>query len=475
MATTLSARQHGLPTFDGVHSEVPGGPKLITNHNDVPAPKPAQFSILEVLAQQCDVTDEAIQDAYPCTPFQTVRIRESIQVTGLRHSHMVYALKDEIRENIALFKRCWELAFNRNPILRTRIASLRNANSRETFVQVVVKDEFRWEIVDDTKAYQRTERFSGPLRTGVPLVYFAIDEALNHFVLTMHHALYDAYTLSLIWGDVKAAWNAKGHIESAVARPPYSRFIAYLQRPPSDAASSRWSHPYRSAQDGQNRGLTDWPHAVQVTGGVFETKPSLPGSRNVRHTAVIKAAWACTLMEAFKTSDIVFPDYFTGRCCSVPGILDIAGPTICAFPFRVQSRSDMTLAHMLENVQREVTDILKKEHWGLLSPNARAYTETNGQYALNVINVFQDSGDKQDNMWLNGLEPVAGEFPFRGGWDCLVRVIMQKRQMIWTFFADEARLGREVSEYISVRFPELLEVFSDPENHERNMKDLIGI
>ena len=148
--STAPTHFHGSPKFEQTRSSLRSVPKPAS----VSAAKSAQPSLLTRLAQQCDVPQSAVQDAYPCSPFQTVRIRESVAVTGLRHSHQVYALREEIQEHIALFERCWQYAYKRNPIIRTRVASIGNSSSgKETLVQVVVEDDFRWQVVDDTKTY----------------------------------------------------------------------------------------------------------------------------------------------------------------------------------------------------------------------------------------------------------------------------------------------------------------------------------
>lgn len=440
--------------------------------------------LLSSLALQCKVPESLIEDAFPCTPFQSTCIRASAQALRFQHTTFVFELDDSIRANIPLLKRCWEYACIRNSILRTRIAKIEKSDAEASFIQVVLKEDIRWTTVKDIKAYQReAAQFDRLLDPGDPLIYFAVTEACKHFALTIHHAIYDAWSLGLVWGDVQAAWNSGGNQKAPVPRPPFNRYIAYLQRlgqakPPAICSPEKRSYerPNLSKQRNQsaNQQPSDgWPNAVLDQQGDLP----FPGSLNesVRITTLVKAAWACVLMEAFNKRDIIFPDYYAGRSCPVSGVEQMTGPTICAFPRRISLTQRSTLPRFLQDVQDASDEILKHEHWGYLSPNTQGYGEKDGQYCLNVINLQANDLDGVKHH-IKGMTPIPALKFSRGKWDCIMVVTLQKQTVNWKLFADKSRFERGQIELVGNRYSQVIESFANNSSDEsKRVCDLVRI
>ncbi|KAH8588189.1 hypothetical protein B0O99DRAFT_746976 [Bisporella sp. PMI_857] len=185
-------------------------------------------SIREEAARECSVNAELIEDIYPCTPLQEGLMVLSITQPGTYMAQYVYKLP--LGLDLIVFRQAWQLVYRTNEILRTRII---NTEALGT-VQVVVSDEISWSIGDKLEMYIKRDRETRML-PGLPLSRFAIVE--SHFIITAHHAIYDAWSLNWLLEDVVAAYQQ----QSLETHVPYKHFIKHVQELDQKASESFWT------------------------------------------------------------------------------------------------------------------------------------------------------------------------------------------------------------------------------------------
>jgi NRPS condensation-like uncharacterized protein len=102
------------------------------------------------------------------------------------------------------------LNYQRHAILRTRIVP--DADRESNFVQVVVQEELEWQHGTDLDDYIKHDQVQG-FTYGSPLARFCIVSGLEgeprQFVWTVHHSIYDGWTLKLILEDLSQLY--EGH------------------------------------------------------------------------------------------------------------------------------------------------------------------------------------------------------------------------------------------------------------------------
>ncbi|KAL4884491.1 hypothetical protein BJY04DRAFT_215457 [Aspergillus karnatakaensis] len=318
---------------------------------------------LDAVAAQCATDRSLIEDAYPCTPLQAGLIAITARQPAAYVSRQVYAIDTSIVDRVAL-QQAWENLTADAAILRTRIIMAPDSSS--TALQVVVRDSIHWEFGTDLEKYLRRDINRG-MALGEPLVRYGVVEEPSgkcYFIWTAHHALYDAWTLGALskrLGDIYR--QRAGSAPSA----PYSRFIRYLQdgRPTTEASANYWREQL------QGDAMANWPRRPTLD---YQPMPQdtlrramilSSGQTLVTTPTILRAAWALVVAQYAGHKDVVFAATVSGRNAPVPGITEIAAPTITTVPVRIEIDAGSSVAEYLQTVQRQAIDMISYEHTGL--------------------------------------------------------------------------------------------------------------
>lgn len=163
--------------------------------------------------------------------------------------------------NLERFQAAWVTAIARNAILRTRIVQ-----TTSRVVQVVIAENVQWAISESLPEYLAEDRRKS-MYLGDPLARWAliVNSQSRQFVWTIHHALYDGWTMPIINKQVYRAycgdelgprynlvisfiilrfktWRRFGPtgIRSWTVLKVALRFPPYHQRPTSPHQKKRW-------------------------------------------------------------------------------------------------------------------------------------------------------------------------------------------------------------------------------------------
>ena len=180
-------------------------------------------------AISCGVSNELIEDIYPCTPVQEGIMILSTTHPGAYIAQHVLNLPGEVE--ISRFKAAWEAVVVSTATLRTRLFQSMSAGT----LQAVTKERIAWRFTTTLSSYLEQDR-NIPMSFGTPLTRFALIEeagsARRYFILTAHHAVFDGWSLGLVYRSVSQ--NYDGAISES--RPKYNGFIKYLSGIEDDAS-----------------------------------------------------------------------------------------------------------------------------------------------------------------------------------------------------------------------------------------------
>ena len=353
--------------------------------------------LLDEIVTQCRVEKEDLADAYPCSALQEGLITLSIKQPGAYVAHNVFRLPEAV--DIAQFKAAWEKAVEEMEILRTRIVH----TSMSTFLQVVLKQEkLEWyradSTIDATNASLQLPEYSGS-----SLMKFTIidnnDRGDRFFVWSIHHALYDGWSLPRMLQRVEDIY-----FDGSPASPkaPYSKFIRYLSNTDSQACDRYWKSkfddlqslhfpPVSSLNADQDAQAETLKYTIRL--------PETPKSTGLTLPTMIRAAWAILLSAHTGSEDVVFGETLTGRDVPVDGIIDMLGPTLTTVPTRIQVNSSLNIMEYLQKVNKTAVDVIPHQHVGLQHIrrlNSETATACDFQNLL-VIQTAEANGDSK--MW----------------------------------------------------------------------------
>ncbi|KAM0256530.1 hypothetical protein ACHAQJ_004941 [Trichoderma viride] len=317
----------------------------------------------------CGVEASVVEDAYPCTPLQEALMALSAKVKEAYVAQRVVELKDIATAEKLIT--AFGIAQQDSPILRTRIVQV----SGRGLAQAIIKERLSTFSGHNLDEYLVNDR-NDAMELGKPLVRYAIinDSTTGKvsFVLTIHHALYDGWSMPLVVDRVNRAYN-----DQTLSRPAeFKHFIKYLSSMEMDKSASYWREQLHGSNASQFPPLPWQGYQPQSDSLLEQYVPLQDGNASNATTAtIIRAAWALVASQYINSTDVIFGETLTGRNAPVVGSEEIEGPMITTVPVRVQIDRDTHVSDYLQGIQEQVVDQIPHEHFGLqhirkLSPDA---------------------------------------------------------------------------------------------------------
>ncbi|KAI8953066.1 peptide synthetase [Xylaria longipes] len=355
----------------------------------------------------CDIDAGMIEDIYPCTPLQEGLMALSAKTSEAYVAQRVVALANEAAAQDLL--KAFRVASVDCPILRTRIVQV----PEHGLMQVVIKDDFAYE---STPGQSLNEYLENDRRIAVglgrPLVRYGVvyDEETKskaYFVLTMHHALYDGWSMPLVVDHVNRAYD--GHSTERPAQ--FKHFIKYLLEMDRGQSEKYWRERLAGAAGEQFPALP-WPGYQQQADSLLEHYvPTGKLTTGTTIATIIRGAWALLVSRYTASSDVVFGETLTGRNAPIPGVEEIEGPMIATVPVRVVVDPDATIAEYLEEIHDQSVAGIPHEHFGLqhirrLSPDAREACELRTGIVMHPSTAGENA-DVSDKKAADGFVPAG--------------------------------------------------------------------
>ena len=248
-----------------------------------------------------------------------------------------------------------------NSILLTRIVPLDQVG----LLQVVLRDDPTFSSamnLEDCLARQSNESFC----LGSALNYLAcVGEGRvgsRYLVWKIHHAVWDVWQNIIILQKLTLAYQG----ERLPKEIGFNSFVHYVLDKNKDA-SSFWperltgappaTFPVKPLASYSPSGSASRKHLVRLPQGLNITDITLNTS--------IRLAWALILGAYMQSSDVIFGVTVTGRNAPVPGIENMAGPTIATVPIRVRLNYQSAVHCALHEIREQAIAMLPYEQTGL--------------------------------------------------------------------------------------------------------------
>ena len=416
--------------------------------------------------RQCSISQEMIEDIYPCTPLQNGMMALSMRKPGVYVEQHVYIIPDFW--DITAFQTGWHTVALFNPILRTRIVQTEQCG----WVQVLDKSATEWIAAEDLETYLQTDR-DKLMGFGDPLVRCAlINGATNvsvHFVLTLHHAVQDGWSMSLLPKKITEAYKRS----SSTTELGFNSFIRYVEELDLKASTKYW----RSELDGSNPltfprlpSVTYEPLANRRITRFLPLPKSLPSNTTI--STMIRAAWSMIVARHMDTSDVTLGVTMSGRSVPISGITEMLGPTIATMPVRVRLDSNQKVQKFLEVIQHQATEMIPHEQYGLQNIqriNSDTYMACNFQNLL-VVQPMLESDTSIDDV--NALREVPMDFPNYLTYGLTVECVLMPDGLKVEMGFDSIVIDERQVERILQQFQHVLHQMHLRSNWEKCLKDI---
>lgn len=361
--------------------------------------------IIEEVSDLCKIDTMDVEDIYPCSTMQEGLMALSSKQSGAYVAQTVYSLASI---NIRRFKKAWDAVVAAEPILRTRMVYTDELG----FLQVVVNERIEWlelaHLEDVAELGKQT-----PSHNGGGLSAYAIVQAPEgaFFVWTLHHALYDGWSLDMVLNKVQRCY--QGSAPSKPARETsYANFIKHITDMDESLSKDFWrsmlsgtaspQYPLLPAPNYQPHVSATFSHTIPINKSTG-SEITVPSS--------IRAAWALTIAAYSNSEDVVFGETVTGRDVPVAGILDLVGPTLATVPVRVQIKRDATVINYLRQLQHGFSKAMSHQHMGLQHIKRIDSDTATACDFQNLIAISSGNADARSDFWkLQDDGAVGNEF-----------------------------------------------------------------
>jgi hypothetical protein len=424
--------------------------------------------IVHQIADQCAVEPEMIEDAYPCSNFQVHLFKASTQGADILHYNLVFRLNNTKPDVIDRIRKVFEIVHHRNPTLRSRIVQYTERDAgTPRIAQVSINEDLKWFEFEDLEQYCQ-ERTGHCLRYGEQLVHYAISRDKHYFVWTLHHSMYDGWSMGLLWKELCDTMSGEGDDPDLTRRPKFVKFIAHLQKPMAELDRTYWIDHLASFTGPQLKHYKLVPRTDTHRSGSLQLVDVRESPINT--TTRIQAAWFCTLVELYRNLDTMTILAATGRNCDVEGIADMSGPCLCFVPFRQRVNPVITLQQFMLNIQEVSGELLAHEHAGMESLEALV---EEAQRPTHIFNLKSGLGGDFIGFPCLDYQPRQSSKK-RADWSFAVSI--GEEAMRWDLFYDRDRLGQDAVNLIGERFPVLLQACQTLESHKNvTLKDVIDV
>jgi amino acid adenylation domain-containing protein/non-ribosomal peptide synthase protein (TIGR01720 family) len=432
---------------------------------------------IDASASPADVVEAAgaaLEDEYALTPLQ-----EGLLFHGLyapEDGHYIEQLHARLDGDLDVraFGRAWQTVIDGHAVFRT---SFHWRGVERPVQRVARRVKFTVEINDwrefapseqetrlvDALARDRVRGFdleNAPL-TRVTLL--RLGRGRWQWIWTHHHLVLDGWSLTLIIGEVLAAYDAyqRGTEPVLPVRRPYRDFIDWLATQDHQAAHDFWRErlagfdaPNRlEALDELSSGIAeagsraDGPGERDLVFAPEETAALQDWARaqHVTLNTIVSACWARLLALHSGSEDVVFGVTVSGRPAELDGFEDMVGLFINTLPMRVRLRPELSLGDWLRDLQMQQAAMRDHEHVRLVDIQHESEVRA-GENLFDTLLVFENYPVNPDNLKLPAglaLGPVT--FVERTNFPLAVAAIPGK-SLTLRVYHDRAKFGDTVVE-----------------------------
>ncbi|ETS02525.1 amino acid adenylation [Trichoderma reesei RUT C-30] len=319
----------------------------------------------------CRLPVEEIEDVLPMTISQMRWYGKTLVKPDAWIDHYHFQLPDDV--DLVRFRAALSSVVQAVDLLRARVFATRD----KKLFQAIVRFH-PIEVVDssDTLEAYLSQDLKTPMGLGAPLSRYAIlhhDSSAPVFVWTIHHAIYDGYSLPMLLQTIQDFYHG-------LQPAPFTPFNRYLKGPDDkelEDGEAFWERYLHQASWTRFPVLLPpqempSPHMSRLlkTIEVASRQAQLRDSEDLQPAImanVIRVAYAASLSHysADHPSSVLFLESLGGRNASLQGIDRVAGPTLVTIPTRLELPREKPCREVVLEAQRSLVDRMRFESFPL--------------------------------------------------------------------------------------------------------------
>ncbi|MFJ9371510.1 amino acid adenylation domain-containing protein [Nocardia sp. NPDC101769] len=201
---------------------------------------------------------------------------------------------------------------------------------------------------------------------------FRISDDLVHLVITTHHILVDGWSMPLLMQDLLVLYAVRGDLSALPRVASFRNYLAWLAGRNRNESLAAWQHALAGVSEPTQlapaatraENYEIGRHTLAIDADRTRALTKRAGELNVTLNTLIQTSWAVLIGRLTGRSDVVFGATVSGRPGDLPGVESMVGLFINTVPVRIHVDDRLTIAGLLQRVQRDQADLLEHHHIG---------------------------------------------------------------------------------------------------------------
>ena len=373
----------------------------------LPTPEESTFDpeFLEATIDALEKQGRKVEQVLPCTPLQEAMLSASeLSSEGGAYKNQVTL---DLRVSVEQTESAWKEMVKRHEILRT--VFVKSGHAKFAYSQVVLTAyEHKSRLVEApsvaaavsmAQEKDAEEKIKGELLPPYTLLYVPQPwDGKTKLVLSMHHALYDGFAMSVLYDEIEKYLSGQ-QLHAAPSFAPFLRYMTGVDEAKSDA---HWSSllkdfspvPFTTPKEAEKQS-----HRLSAPlNASLSTIEKQLKQHSTTLLSAVQAAWLATLAQSTMMTDIVFGNVVSGRTVPVPGLNELVAPCFNTIPFRLNNIHKLSFLEAFRQFQAQSVEALPYQLTALRRIQSLAYTE--GKPLFDSLVLLQTSSSPLDaNIW----------------------------------------------------------------------------
>ena len=357
----------------------------------------------------------------PCLPLQETLVASSLDCEGevVYVNHVILRLSSAVDHQ--RLHQAWTATAMDHDILRTCFYEFENH-----FVQVILREsplsfDFLCANAKDCVPSYFRERESDIASSIIasigskPPIKLALAGPTEKgqsgmLLVSLHHALYDAESFSMILDEVYARYQSTSLPE---IRTPITAMIDSIERQSQHDMKAYWTRYLKDYKPtlfdlpaAENKSKTKSMHFVTPLSQIERLAISLNGTS----ASVMQALFGIVLAETLGTDDLVFGAILSGRTVPIENANSILAPCITTIPQRIRIDHSLSIRSIIESAQEGFVESIEYQHTALRA--IHRWVKAEGPLFDCLFTYTRKSGKPQwSHLWHEVESSMSSGFP----------------------------------------------------------------
>jgi amino acid adenylation domain-containing protein len=316
-----------------------------------------------------------LEDAFPCSSIQenilAAQVLEPEAWTAIMHFKVELQLGTGSVE-MDLLEDAWMKVVNHHTILRTVFVPILHENVQH-YGQVVLnqtRPSFVKRQISDAEA-STLKLLPVALPQHLPAHQLTIMQTFSGEILIslqISHALYDATALSILFGDLRLAYEGVNLASST----PYSGYFMRTQLCKENSAVTHWKPLLEGYQakaiefaEASKYPHTSIMHTVVADIADIDKVHKYCKEQSTTIANLFQTIWAICLRDIARNDDICFGNMISGRELAGSEFSSVVGPCVNVLPCRVRFSPTTTVHDLQKALKQDLLATLSHQHCSL--------------------------------------------------------------------------------------------------------------